>query len=631
MKKNTISVADTPKLIQEWDYPSNEKVGIISEKTSNGSQKKAYWICRVHQVSFQQIIRARLRGEDGCPLCKASKSREKGRERYLKGKDVLSVTNPELVNEWISAEDARITPDTCTAGSNAYVCWECNKCKGRYRETVSNRALKHTGCPYCSGQKVLIGYNDLQFVNPYLAAEWGEKNKFGPETITNKSNRSVYWKCIVGHDEYISSPKKRNNGQGCPECAKYSHTSFPEQALFFYMKECFEDAESRCLFDNYEIDIYIPSRNIGVEYNGRYYHWHKSDNDRRKKEYLEKNGVKVITIKEYENLGECDGAEYYIKSAPSFMDLSILIKSLLNELVGDNRINVNCEKDMMAIREQYINSLRKNSIVQKSPEIAEEWDSNKNGKIRPEYVSYGSNQQYYWICKKCGFSYLCSPKNRIRGHLCNCCSGKIVVPGINDLATKYKELADEWDCENNEGLTPNNVSFGSGKEVSWICKQGHRWKATINQRTSSGTGCPYCSGRMAISGINDLETLRSDLLSEWDYEKNTISPRELSPGSNRRVWWKCECGHSYLWRVNNKSSVPGCAICRKEQKRINVYDSESHSFLFQCNSIRELCNKLGLDYAKQHGNISMVCSRKQKTIMNKYILRHPNDDEFGVD
>lgn len=62
---------------------------------------------------------------------------------------------------------------------------------------------------------------------------------------------------------------------------------------------------------------------------------------------------------------------------------------------------------------------------------------------------------------------------------------------------------------------------------------------------------------------------------------------------------------------------------------INVYDANDLSFLGTFDSIKALCSHFRLDYKKQHGNISSVCTRKQKTLMGKYILRHAYDDEFA--
>lgn len=55
-------------------------------------------------------------------------------------------------------------------------------------------------CPYCSGQKVLVGFNDLATTRPDLASEWDySKNSFLPSQVTKGSHKDVWWKCSLGH------------------------------------------------------------------------------------------------------------------------------------------------------------------------------------------------------------------------------------------------------------------------------------------------------------------------------------------------------------------------------------------------------------------------------------------------
>ena len=89
---------------------------------------------------------------------------------------------------------------------------------------------------------------------------------------------------------------------------------------------------------------------------------------------------------------------------------------------------------------------------------------------------------------------------------------------------------------------------------------------------SSGIGCPVCSGQRILSNINDLATLYPELLPEWDYEKNAISPNNISPSSKIKVWWKCERQHSWeasiLNRTKNKTSCPVCSQIRRITKNV---------------------------------------------------------------
>ena len=52
-----------------------------------------------------------------------------------------------------------------------------------------------------------------------------------------------------------------------------------------------------------------------------------------------------------------------------------------------------------------------------------------------------------------------------------------------------------------------------------------------------------------------------ELIKEWDYDKNDKSPEEYSYGSGKKVWWKCDLGHTWLAIINDRTNGKGCPIC----------------------------------------------------------------------
>ena len=96
------------------------------------------------------------------------------------------------------------------------------------------------------------------------------------------------------------------------------------------------------------------------------------------------------------------------------------------------------------------------------------------------------------------------------------------------------ELMAEWNWEKNTELNfdPKTLTLGSNKKVWWKCSKAHEWQARIADRRN-GNGCPYCSGRYAIKGENDLQTVNPTLAKEWNYEKNNeLTPVEVTPYSS---------------------------------------------------------------------------------------------------
>ena len=70
---------------------------------------------------------------------------------------------------------------------------------------------------------------------------------------------------------------------------------------------------------------------------------------------------------------------------------------------------------------------------------------------------------------------------------CAVCSGHQVEIGWNDLKTTHPVIASEAD-----GWDSTLVTAGSNKKLNWKCTNGHKWKASVAQRTD-GHGCPTCS------------------------------------------------------------------------------------------------------------------------------------------
>ena len=89
-------------------------------------------------------------------------------------KRMLADVRPELINEW-SQRNLPLTPDSVTHGSHKIVWWK-GKCGHEWRASVKNRVIGGSGCPYCSHNAILVGFNDLASQKPELAAEWSDRN-----------------------------------------------------------------------------------------------------------------------------------------------------------------------------------------------------------------------------------------------------------------------------------------------------------------------------------------------------------------------------------------------------------------------------------------------------------------------
>ena len=193
-----------------------------------------------------------------------------------------------------------------------------------------------------------------------------------------------------------------------------------------------------------------------------------------------------------------------------------------------------------------------------NPKLAKEWHPTKNGSLTPKDVAPYSSKRVWWHCKH-GHEWESLIKNRNNGSGCPTCWGKNDDKNYN-LETVNPVLAREWHPTKNGTLTPKDVKPKSNKRVWWHCKNGHEWESIINNR-SLGFGCPYCSGYY-VSKDNNLKKINPKLSKEWHPTKNgDLKPENVTPFSNRKVWWECQKGHEWKAQILSRNNGSGCPYC----------------------------------------------------------------------
>lgn len=133
------------------------------------------------------------------------------------------------------------------------------------------------------------------------------------------------------------------------------------------------------------------------------------------------------------------------------------------------------------------------------------------------------------------------------------------VPLSSYTSSSEKVLMYHKKCRNNYEVTPNN--FFKGRR------------------------CPYCAGKIIDTNKTSLQAIWPEILPEWDYNKNIIKPTDITPGSNKKVYWKCKYGHSWEATPNSRKRGIGCPYC---------YRDKSLKYLSNNNNIiNNLLNKNG--------------------------------------
>lgn len=215
-----------------------------------------------------------------------------------------------------------------------------------------------------------------------------------------------------------------------------------------------------------------------------------------------------------------------------------------------------------------------NDLATTHPDIAAEWDYEKNYPLKPTEVTFGKPMRVFWIGAVCWHSYTSQVKHRVDGHGCSVCSGHTVLVGFNDLATTFPEIAAEWHPTLNGLITPQDITGGLKQHFYWLGKGcGHSWESSVGGRTKGGYGCHFCSGRYALAGFNDLASQYPEVAATWHLTKNGAhKPQEITSGSSQRTWWVGKCGHEWKASVSERTQGRGCPFCSNQRFLLGFND-----------------------------------------------------------
>ena len=205
-----------------------------------------------------------------------------------------------------------------------------------------------------------------------------------------------------------------------------------------------------------------------------------------------------------------------------------------------------------------------NDLATLYPHLAKEWHPTKNGKLMPDSVTCGSKRKVWWQCSK-GHEWYASVQSRVLDNTgCPVCAGRIIIPGENDMASIFPDIAKEWHPEKNNTLSPSMVAPFCKLRVWWRCPLGHDYMATVESRTAKHSGCPYCAGKKVLPGFNDLATCQPRIAAQWHPSLNdSLTPQMVTAGSHKKVWWICEEGHVWKAAIYSRTGKQqrGCPVC----------------------------------------------------------------------
>lgn len=234
-------------------------------------------------------------------------------------------------------------------------------------------------------------------------------------------------KCLCGRTKMIlESNLKAYKSLSCGICM--SRVSIPEKMIFYYLSKHFVDIQEQYrpfFLKGKEIDIYIPSLQIGIEYDGT--RWHKDVNkDILKNEICLKNGITIIRVRE-PNCPCIKDMRYCITTPKPTTNgthmtepIKDIIKILNNDFGCHINIDVDCCRDNANICNRIISTVGFNSLEHLYPEIAKDWDYQKNYPLTPDKIPAHTGKKVWWICPKCHISYSSVVASRTGSDKCGC-------------------------------------------------------------------------------------------------------------------------------------------------------------------------------------------------------------------
>lgn len=341
-----------PDLWCEWDFEKNNELGFDVWKMTKGSEKRAWWKCNKCKETKQYIIGNKTRLKRICACEPIDIPYEQSLEY-----------NYPLISREFDVETNKTKPKDIHCNSGKLYWWKCNNFENhKWKTDVYGRTNSNRGCPYCSGNKLLVGFNDMWTTNPELAKLLANPED-GYKYMQSVANK-VDWKCPdcgeILKNKKIDNIKKR--GLTCPECS--DGFSYPEKVMNYVLKQLKIDVDwsyTPSWSNKKRYDFYIPSLNVLIETHGMQHYKQgfasigkrslkeEQVNDKYKYELAIANGIKP---------------ENYIVIDCRYSELNYLKNSILNSRLAEifdlnnvdwKKVGINSSKQIQKVCVDYWN------------------------------------------------------------------------------------------------------------------------------------------------------------------------------------------------------------------------------------------------------------------------------------
>lgn len=476
------------KLLALYDVNNSQS----AEETAYSSAKKRNWHCPVCGMSWVastnkmnqlsrgscNVVKKRLE-ETYCPYCKG--------ERVSPGYSLLS-ERAWTEAFWDTERNGgpAETLKRYLPGTHKKFFFRCGGCGYAFPKPICPKDIDgELRCPECGEGKSreVTERSCLASRFPQIAKELMDDLNGGLNGWNIRPSyqeKPLWFRCPRGHSYRSWVYNRTGRGDGCPECGQRKKTSFIEQAIFYYLKKCSRNVRNNLMVRGISIDILLQDQQTAVEYNSLYYHMRvcgeqealKRSRNKYQKEMPQNYRVFVMTEweREAEELAKLDSplicpilvpVYAYTKKILSVYDQKILELLRLAFPTRESYPSVDIQRDELEILAQYVTGPVEHSFQDQHPQLARDWDWQKNGMLMPNMFAPNVLYRFYWVCRSCGRSYRMSMGNRqkVKPDTCPRCCRKSRYPS-SVLGECYPELRNFWNQNLNE-LPFDEISVAS--------------------------------------------------------------------------------------------------------------------------------------------------------------------------
>ena len=353
----------------------------------------------------------------------------------------LAPLHPEIASQWDTVRNGALRADEVFSHSKLSVWWRCPVADDHvWQAPIKNRVVRRDAsqqCPACRNMQ-LSTTNSLATLHPHLADQLDPDLNDGVDAhhVIAGGHRQLWWRCPAGPDHIWSASiaNRIRRGSGCPFCAgqRASVTNNLLSPL----------PDLAALFD---VERNAPTTPAEVPAGSSKRYWWRCP-----------AGPDHLWQTSVNDLRNAHASGRYGCPACSSVQVSVT-----------------------------------NSLQTRRPDVAAQLDPDRNGGLTADEVTVGSSSRLWWRCAA-GPDHRWQASPATRQHSgCPFCAERKACSASN-LSVRFPEVAAEFDPAHNGDLTTISLRPFSARKVWWLCRNGHRWRASVCNRTRQQTGCPEC-------------------------------------------------------------------------------------------------------------------------------------------